>query len=1008
MCAILCAFNLFAQTRTVTGKVTDEKGNGLPSVAIGVKGTRANALSGSDGRFSITVPAAGKVLVISSVGYAPKEITIGTQTDIPVSLEVSGKTLDDVVVTGYSNLSRSKTALGGSVISSKEIEDIPMSNVNDIFQGKAPGLTVMSTTGQPGGVSNVRIRGVGSISASATPLYVIDGVAVEKGQFVNNSLGGSSAFVESNDILANLNPNDIETVNVLKDAAATSLYGARGGNGVIVITTRKGKAGTSKINLSAQYGRSMPSLGNFGMMDAKRTYDYERAVLKLNGVPQQDIDDSYPVSLLDSTFDWVDATFINANVQNYNMSISGGTEKLKHYISLGYYDQGGTTLSSGFKRFSTNINIENQVSKLFKMGFSVNASYSQTLGADGTSYYSSPLGAGMGNSPLWVYPYKSDGSLYTGRETEFSKGSGNNTGDNTLYSQMLNYNKAKQFRALSKVYAELSLLKWLNVRQSVVMDVIYAREKNFFDPTTSNGINGTDDINGTVYEGLNNPLTFTSQTSVFGTVALKDPRHEVSYTGLLEYQKFSNSNFGALGYGIADGHLDQLGLAGTPAGNIGGINEYAFLSYLAQANYSYDTRYSLSTSIRRDGSSRFGVNNRFATFYSVGGAWHITNEAFMKDQSIFSDLRLRASLGTSGVADFGNYLAQQLYQYGQTYNGNPGSFPGTPGNPNLTWEKNEQTDVGLEMAFFNNRIRATVEWYKRVGTDLLQNVPVSRTSGFTSIQGNIGKVQNTGYELTLSTINVTGNGFQWTTDLNMSYNKNKVVKLYNGQPISNGTLGRTQEGQPLNSWFLAVWAGVDPANGDPLWYLADGKTTTNSYAIATRTENKQFVGSSLPKYTFGLNNSFSYRSFNLSFFLYAISGCKIYNQNMVFLGDNDGRSFGGAYYKDVDQDYWTTPGQQASKPKPVVGGNKSSASASSRYIESNDYIRLRNLSLSYNLPKSVISKASFTNARFFVSGTNLFTITNYRGIDPETAIGGNDVFKYPVNKTITVGIDITL
>jgi TonB-linked SusC/RagA family outer membrane protein len=475
----------------------------------------------------------------------------------------------------------------------------------------------------------------------------------------------------------------------------------------------------------------------------------------------------------------------------------------------------------------------------------------------------------------------------------------------------------------------------------------------------------------------------------------------------MEYQKFNQTTMSADGIGIVDGRLQVLGVAGTPQAVGGDETEYSFLSYLGQMNYTFNSRYSLSASIRRDGSSRFGADNRFATFYAVGGSWKIIDENFMKNLSVFNDLRLRASYGTSGVANFDNYVAQQLYAYGQTYDGAPGSAPSTPGNPALTWEKNKQLDLGLELAVLKNRLKGTFDWYRRVSSNLLQNVPVSRTSGFTSAQKNIGELENKGFEVTLNSTNVSTKSFSWTTDFNVSHNTNEVLKLYNHQDIPGGTLGRTREGQPLNSWFLPIWAGVDPANGDPLWYLADGKTTTNSYATASRTENRKFVGTSLPKYTFGLTNNLNYQGFGLSFFFYAITGSKVYDQNMSFI-DADGARYGWNYYKDADKNYWKEPGQQAERPKPVIGGNKSSASASTRWIESNDYLRLRNLTLSYSLPKSVIGRAKLNSARFFVTGVNLLTWTNYKGVDPETALSGNDVFKYPVAKSITVGVDISL
>jgi len=1003
---ILSASAIFAQ-RSVSGTVKDEKGNPIPSSSVQVKGTTTGTTTNVDGGFNIQLPANAKTLVISYVGYDVKEVAIGNESFYAVSMiPRTTSDMSEVIITGYTNVTRNKSPISSSLVAAKDIQNIPITNVNDILQGKAPGLNVMSTTGQPGGSSNVRVRGVGSISAGASPIYVIDGIIIERGQIINGAVGGTQAFTQNNDILSNLNPNDIENITVLKDAAALALYGSRGGNGVIVITTKRGKAGASRVNITSQYGFTKPSFGNWGVMSGTQVYDYERALLASSGVPQSQIDADYPASLKNRTFDWFNAAFVDGNIQSHNISISGGTDKTRNLLSVGYYDQDGTVINSGFKRFTANFSLDQTVNNWLKIGATVNTSYSNVLNGDGGSFFSSPIFAAIANSPLHLYPYKPDGSLYHGDEPEFADNSV--SGDNFLYSTLYNYNRARQFRAFGKVYGEVKVAKWLTLKQNVAVDLIYAREKNFFDPTTGNGINAADPSkSGSIFEGAVNPLTFTSQSSASGSFKLKNERHEFDYLLLTEYQRYSSSDIKATGSGIVNGKLQVLDITGTPDQAGGTTTEYAFLSYLGQLGYTFDGKYSLTGSIRRDGSSRFGKENRFATFYSGGASWRITRENFMANQKIFDDLRLRVSYGTSGVADFGNYLARQLYAYTAAYNGSPGSIPSTPGNDLLTWEKNEQLDAGLEFAILNNRIRGTLDVYRRVSTQLLQNVPVSRTSGFTSAQQNIGEMENKGFEVSLNSTNVKTKSFTWTTDINVGYTKNKVLKLYNGQDIPGGTLARTAEGHTLGEWFLPVWAGVDPANGDPLWYLADGKTTTNSYTIASRTENRKYAGSSFPKYTIGFGNTLNYKDFNLSFLFYAMTGSKVYNQQLS-LADADGLRFGWNYYKDADKDYWTPTNTNASRPKPIVNGNKNSANASTRWLEKNDYIRLRNVTLSYNLPKSVMDRAHLTGARFFVNGTNLLTITGYKGIDPENALGGNDILKYPVNKSITFGLDITL
>jgi len=1003
---MLFAVSAFAQQRTITGTVTGkDDGLPLPGVSVKVKGTKIGTLTGSNGAYSLNVPTSSTTLEFSYIGYTPisREITGGV---IDAILTTDSKGLSEVIITGYGSQERGKSAIASTVVKAKDIENIPITNINDILQGKAAGVSVMSTSGQPGASSDVRIRGVGSISASSSPIYVIDGIIMERGQFAKDQAEISST--NSNDVLSNINPNDIENVTVLKDASALAMYGSRGANGVIVITTKRGKAGESVVDFTAQAGTIKPSFGNWKMMSGAKTYDYERAVLKLNGTSQADIDADYPASMLNKTFDWVDAAFKNGKSQTYDLSVRGGNEKTTHALSAGYFKQDGTVPNSAFERFTSNLSVDTKAKDWLKMGLSFNTSFSNQRNADDGGYYSSPILSALVNSPLHVYPYKTDGSLFTGQEADY----GGFTGDNFLYSNRLNYNKVKQLRGIGKAYVEAKITPWLSAKQTVGIDLIQAATKTYFDPTTGNGIGGTPATSGQLIQSQNNVYTFTSQSSLFGRFNLDDNRHQFDYLALTEYQRFNSTSFYADGKGSADAKLQELGTFGTPNGVGGGQSEYSFLSYLGQINYTYNNKYSLTSSIRRDGSSKFGANNRYATFYAVGGSWKIIEEEFMKNQHILSDLRLRSSYGTSGVANFpdnDNYLAQQLYTYsGITYDGVAGSAPNTPGNPDLTWEKSKQFDLGLEMAFLGNRFRATVDYYNRKSSNLLLKVPVSRTSGFSTTFRNVGAVVNKGLELSLSSDNFKSqDGFNWTTDFNFSYNKNEVTELFNNQDIPGGSLGRTTVGQPLNSWFLPVWAGVDPKNGDPLWYLADGKTTTNSYATASKTENRKYVGSSIPKFNFGLNNTFRYKDFDLSFFVYAMTGAKIYDQTLSYI-DSDGARWGWAYFEDADKDYWTTPGQNAARPKPTSSGNKNSSSASTRWIEKGDYIRLRNVTLGYTLPKQFAEKLKLSSLRVFVNGVNLVTITGYKGVDPEGDLSGNDVFKYPVSKSITAGIKVSL
>lgn len=1001
---LFLAVSAMAQERTVIGTITGkEDGLPLPGVSVHIKGTTNGTLSTAGGKYTILVPSSSSVIVFSFVGYLPQTRVAGSLKNINVQLVSAIKALSEVIITGYGSQEKGKSAISSSLVTAKDIQDVPLTKITDILQGKAAGVMITSTSGQPGAPSDVRIRGVGSISASASPLYVLDGIIIETGQFANDI----NAIAQRSDVLSNLNSNDLESVTILKDASALALYGSRGANGVIVITTKKGKAGESVINFSAQLGRVRPSFGDWKMMDGKQVYAYERAVLAVNGRTPAQIDAAYPASMLAQTFDWVNAAFKTGSTSAYDLSISGGNEKTTHALSIGYFDQDGTVLNSGFNRITANLNVDSKVKSWLKVGMSMNTAFSNTLNADGGAYYSSPLYAAVTNSTLHVYPYKPDGSLFTGAEEEY----GGSYGDNFLYSNPLNYSKAKQFRGIGKGYAEAKITTWLNVKQTIGIDLINASNKNYFDPTTGNGLGATAATSGELTQSQNNVYTFTSQSSVFGNFRLKDPRHEFGYLALTEYQRFNSTSIFADALGSSDSKLQELGTFGTPNSVGGGQAEYSFLSYLGQVNYTYNGKYSLIGSVRRDGSSRFGVNNRYATFYSVGGSWKIIDESFMKKQNVFSDLRLRSSFGTSGVASFpdnNNYLAQPLYTYrGITYNGSGGSAPSSPGDPDLTWEKNKQFDIGLEVAVLKGRLRGTFDFYKRTSDDVLLRVPVSRTSGFSTAFRNAAALVNKGFEATLSSDNIkSASGFIWTTDFNFSYNTNKVTQLFNGQDIIT-TLGITREGMPINSLFLPVWAGVDPKNGDPLWYLTDGRTTTNSYTIANKTENRKDAGSTLPKYTFGLNNSFRYKGFDFSFLLYASTGAKVYDQTRSLI-DSDGSRWRNGYAREAGDNFWTTPGQNADRPKPVIGGNKNAASPSTRWVESGDYLRLRNVTLGYTLPVGIAQKMKLTSLKIFVTGVNLFTITNYKGVDPEGALSGNEFLKYPVNKSITAGVKVSL
>lgn len=981
-----------AQTRTIKGKVTDAKdGTGVPYATVRINGANKGTTTDQDGNFSIEI-GANQSLIVSSIGFAAKTVKPGTSGTLAVSL-VADNLLSEYIATGYGNTNRQRKVSAVSEVAGEKIANTPFVDINQALQGRAAGVFIGGASGQPGAVQNVRIRGVGSISAGAAPLYVIDGIIVD-GRDINNTSG---LALQSNDLLANLNANDVESVNVLKDAAATALYGSRGANGVIVITTKKGKAGIATFAARAQYGSAKASFGKSGMLSPAESLAYNRDVLAINGATPAEIDEEFPMSLLETGFNWRDAGFRTATTQDYGLSASGGTEKTKFYLSGGYQNQEGTVINSYFKKYTVISNVSQQVNDRLDVALNLNLSQSNANNSMGGNYYSSPILGAYFVSPFQS-PYKPDGSLYTGLEPEYQSGSG----DNFLYSVYLNDKRLTNFRGLGGLTVGYRLFDWLKVQEKVNMDLVYGEANLFYDPTTGDGINAQEPLkSGEIYNANVKNTTLTNQLSLSGAIDISKD-HQLDYLALMEYNRFKSRSISADGIGLVTGKLKALDVAAVPQDVGGNGTEYTFVSYLGQLNYTFKKRYNLSGSIRTDGSSRFGLNNRFGTFYSAGASWRVIEEPFMKSQKAFSDLRLRASYGVTGNADFDNFVATALYDYGTSYNNVPGNAPSTIGNKGLTWERNKALNVGLELGFFDGRLTAVIDVYRRKTEGLLMNTPVSSTSGFLTQPVNVGSLENKGIEALITSKNIeAASGLTWTTELNVSTNKNKILSLYEGQDVSASTTQLHRVGEAVLSWYLNEWAGVDPENGDPLWYTADGKTT-NNINLAQR----KIVGNSQPKFMGGLTNTVSYKGLSLSVFFYGVTGNKILNRTRI-LGDADGVYFGLGYDKVTAENYWRKPGDIAERPKPVPGGNHGANNAqSTRYLENGAFLRLKNINLSYSLPKKWLNTVNLSDVKFYAQAANIATWTSYKGWDPEQDINAMEFFRYPPAKSITFGVNV--
>ncbi|WP_258100703.1 SusC/RagA family TonB-linked outer membrane protein [Marinoscillum pacificum] len=979
--SFVVAFVATAQ-RTVSGTVTDDSGETVPGVNVVLKGTTTGTTTDLDGNYRLSVPEEGGTLVFSFIGLASQEVEIGARSAIDVAMASDVQQLTEVIVTGYNNTSKAKLTSAISSVDGAQIESIPMPDVNQLIQGRAPGVYSTAPSGQPGAAQNIRIRGTGSITAGRGPLYVIDGIPVQSGDF--------TSATETADVLSNINPNDIASLTVLKDAAATALYGSRGGNGVILITTKKGKAGDTKITARAQYGITKPQFGNFQMMSAQQAWDYERTILANSGQNEAQIDANRPSQMLDSTFNWVDAAFRTGKTQNYEVQATGGDESTRYFVSGSYFQQDGTLIESSFSRVSARANLDKRFRDNIDFSLNSNVSYTDQLNAVAGNRFASPLLAAFVNTPLQSPYNPNTGQLYTGQEPEFAIF----TGDNFLYSTPINPVTTNTLRTLGKGVLAWDILDNLRVSQTGAVDFVSIKENSFQDPTTNDGF----DNNGDITNDYNENITVTSQTQISGDWKIGND-HTFDALAVYEFQKNRRENFSAYGVGLASGKLKTLQSTAVPQGVDGFVNEFAFESVLGQLNYNYLNRYYFTGSVRRDGSSRFGAENRYATFWAVAGSWRLIEEGFMQPQNILTDAKLRVSYGTSGNASIGNYASLGLYGFGVAYNGLPGSAPSQIANPDLTWETSTTLNIGIDLGFVKNRVLLGAELYNKISENLLLDVPVSRTSGFTTATRNIGELRNRGIELTLSTVNLEGE-LKWTTDFNIAYNENEILSLPDGEDIDNGNQV-WREGKPIRTWEIQKWAGVNPADGTPLWFTEDGGVTGN-YANAGLFE----VGNATPDYIGGLSNTLSYKGLTLNVFFNFALGHEIFNSSRRFI-ESDGQRFGWNHLEVAGEDYWTAPGDIVSRPQPRLGGNNQANSISTRYLEDGSFVRLRNVNLSYTLPKNVISKVGMSNARIFVQGQNLLTFTNYSGFDPEAEEDGDEFFRYPVGRAYTAGIEIS-
>ena len=992
-----------AQDRTITGHVTaSEDGSALPGVTITVKKSQTGTTTDARGNYRLAVTG-NPTLVFSAIGFSSQEVVPGNRSTVNVELIASVNSLDEVVVVAYGNQDRRSITGAQTSLKGGEVTKATLPSITEQLQGKVAGLQASSITGQPGANTPVRIRGIGSIVAGADPLYVVDGVIINAGDL--------SRLSTSSNALAGLNPNDIEDVTVLKDASSASIYGSRAANGVILITTKRGRSGPTRFSANAEVGYTDLQIPNVSKPLNKTDYlNLTREGLVNAGYTDTQITTTLAAlgSNVTGETNWLDLVTRRGQQQQYNISASGGDNKTTFSVSGGYFKQEATTIGSQFERFSAAASISHNASQKLSFRVSLNPSFNQQLTPNAGGAFANPVLSAYFLRPT-QNAYDANGNL------DFST-----TTFSSIYNPvaLVQYNKNSlgNLRGIGSGRVEYRPIKNLTLSSQYGVDYNTIEENFYRNPFFGDGRTA----NGSAFAYYTRYFNWTwTNLAEYRLNLNKEQDVYVDLKVGYEAQKSNGYFVTAYGEGFPNtSALTSLAVAATPKTASQNGSSYSFASVFSTGFVNYKNKYTLSGSIRRDGSSRFGSNDRYGTFYSVGGAWNIDSEEFLRNNTTISALKLRASYGVNGNAAIGNYQWRATYGYGSAvgingftenlnYNSQTGSAPNSPGNADLTWELNKPFDVGIDAGFLNNRINLTLDYYSRTTSQLLLNVPLSRTSGFSSTLANAGAMVNSGFEVTINASPFRG-AFNWNLNFNAAFNKNSIKTLYNGLDILDGSFIR-REGQNFQTFYLREWAGVDPANGDPLWYKntpnADGsfdRTTTNVYNNAQRVLYK----TSSPKVFGGFTNTFSFKGITLDAQINYNFGNYVQDTwASYYLGDGYNPGF-NKVQRQLDR--WQKPGDVTDIPKYVYNSNQGSYQGSTRYLYKGDYIRLRTVTLSYDLPQSIISKAKLSQARLYVRGTNLFTKTFDKNLpfDPELGITGQSNLNVFISKVFTAGINI--
>lgn len=985
---LLFTLHLSAQNkRTITGTILDEKGESIIGASVAVKGTANGTITDIDGKFSLDVNE-NDILAITYVGFLAQEIPVTGKSNLQITLKENAEMLDEIVVVGYGVMRKRDLTGAVSSIDSKSMQDKPVANIGEALQGRASGVQIINS-GAPGSNVSIRIRGISTINNSE-PLLVIDGVPTDLS-------------------LNALNMDDVQTVDVLKDASATAIYGSRGANGVVIITTKKGKSGDGVVSFSANWGiqnaTSMPD-----MLNASQFASYHNDMIaNYSGTENlmQRPDFADPTTLGKGT-DWMDELFRTSTIQNYSVSYSGGTDKSNYYVSAGILDQEGIVTDTSYKRYTVQFNGESKVKPWLKLGNNV------TLSHDAKKQGSYSIRDAMAAQPTQPV-YNEDGTY---------SGPGNPAywyGDikNPLGNAKVNSQTTKGYNLLGNIFAEINFFDKVTFKTLGGIDFKFWDKENFSPKYDWKPISQPESYR---YEESNKSLAYLWDNTLTYIDTFNENHHlNVMIGSSAQNNVYNKMNASVQGF-LSDKN-NQLS-NGLNQPTVGGTkNDWALLSFMGRVNYNYTDKYLLTLTVRRDGSSRFSKDNRWGTFPSVAAAWRLSEEAFYQKNKWVNDIKVRAGYGVTGnqwgINEYAYFTKLKTGQY--VFNGTPVStlYPLVMPNPDVKWETVKQWNAGIDLSLIDQRINLSLDGYIKNTTDMLVPMAVPITTGYSDIYVpsiNAGKVRNTGWELTISSRNLTGE-LEWNTDLNVSYNKNKVISMNEGVPLFTGDdINMTKvlvnsEGNPINSFYGYVTNGLfqnwDQVNNASI--QVPGGTAPGDIRFSDLDNNgvindndRTYIGNPTPEWSFSMNNSFAYKNFDLQIFLQGVAGNDIYNANRIW---QEGMAVPQNQTAKV-LDRWTGEGTSNSVPRAVYSDPNKNARHSSRFVEDGSYLRIKNLTLGYTLPQAISKKAYLQTVRMYMSCQNLYTMTKYSGFDPEVGANGIDLSTYPLTRTISFGVNV--